>query len=1356
MCLLAFQDPPKEKKQAKVKPMSASEERMVDTAMARARELTSHLIGGSTQSPPVSPSQLEKSSFFEEDAGIISRLKNSIKRSGSPKSDHKRTFSEELGHKGNLDDEVTPEAQQAYNMLVVKGSFKDKSSSSSQQHPVARDLSHKDISNLRRSTSRSSSRSPQDFEPSEWSEPDLIRDSRNSSSPAKFSSAVPVLPPPSPTVICSLSPPVMSARPLVSPPQPPSKPVGVSQPKLASSPTPIPVPAPRPVKADSTKKSELPVPRPRPEIQRVEPTIRHTAPVSPDIPPKSEKRIESHFLVPASKEREELKKTIEIIRVDDSGNIQDDASEKASASFDRSSTRSSQRSSLDHSDNVSETADTEHADWEHSGCSSDSSRPSKDTDFRTSLSVDRKDSFSKKQTSSLFEEDLSSPSPQEIMSRLRERRLNRHMDHQRALSGEGDAASTVTASRPRTSVREPQGIPGRSTGLDAEDGAGGEGSSDEVDTNPLRMLRGGAIPIRTTGRGSAGTGIHGNRGALALRVPRLNFCRDLSRSASGEQKTETKMAVSSSFDHSVAEGRESTDGKRAATVEQTSASECGPEDCVSVTERANELGKPSNSLTQVQEDSTTVAKDDQAATDSKDNPPSDLSVFQMPDLQSSLLAHYVNSDRLSRETSARADGSLEISGNAQRSEGDNLTPPRLPPRRSQSLNENSEKDDTHLSLPPSSLRRSCSVNESKETEAPELPPREPHSARTPLNARPRERKFPLQINLTPQHQKQSSTSPQLGNLTTSAPKQIAHVKAHVNISPISNTSLTPSQHLPSEVTSSWQVPSSHAPHQSSIIHSPKSPIYNLSNRRPPVQHSCLMSRSLDSSCTNRYLHHHSSSVDLPPAYDLSVKQSVTSDVADSEPTHMLLDPHTPHLPFPLSVNLPSSADMTFDEPTHVSLSSLSDNKHSWSSTFTSPSPLSLSFHHRHHVSSSTSENCSSPGRLRTFDRSLSHDTRVPHVRIHNLYPDFSDNQSPPADLPPAPPTPSYREKLGLEQPRPKVSRSLSHNPNSHHSGSHSLTAESSFSIPVGYRGRSASTNSPSSRGHLTSPSYSSTQNVFQFPHNSQDIDDDDDAFFGEAPSYPHPYSQSPFRPVAIPHPNDLLRSSSVYSTVTALRPPNDISPYQISSPVSVNHSPRTSSSLPSSQLDTVLSPHTRRNVGSQSPSSHKKAQNHPSQPLAPHVHLTHTSEPVSLLSPHSTTLSPHSATLAPKPGSRVLQENCVANAASSFGSRTSAKASLSNQSLMPAKSDTSQQSIASHIFQFPSSGTTNNSFSMPPSSYTAAAAQLGAHKKRTGSPDVSPTLDYPSSSEVSPLMFASYSAASSVSYEDLRQFALDR
>ncbi|KAK0063773.1 serine/arginine repetitive matrix protein 2 [Biomphalaria pfeifferi] len=1144
---------PKEKKQAKVKPMSASDERMVDNAIERARELTSYKMSDAP-SPPVSPG--EKNTFFEEEAhGLISRLKNSIKRS-SPKSEHTRTFSDDLGNKNSVDD-ITPEAQQAYNMLVVKGSFKE---TSTDLHIVLHD------SNKESSPSQTSKSSQEDS--SSWHDID-----KYNSSPPKHS--IP------PLAANTTQPIPLSNKPVISAPQLQSKPVCVTQPKshLSSA----PVPAPRPVKSESVKKSEIPVPKPRPEIQRVEPTVRQSVPASPDIPSKSERRIESHIPVSTSrdskeKEREELKKTIEIVRMEDSSSLKEELSDKAS--FDRSSQRSSQRSSLEPPDNISENAESDQrADWDHSECSSDSSRLGRDSEPRTfpnSTSVERKDSFNKKQGSTLlFEEDLSEPSPQEIMLKLRERRLNRHMDHQKALTGEGEVSTVATTSRPRPSAREPQGIPGRSPSVDNEECATGEGGAEEVDTNPLRMLRGGAIPIRTAGRGTAGTSISGIPGSLTLRVPRLNFDSHLSRAEFVDQHHNANNNLQD-YDHISQDNMVTNNGDSAAVEVTDRKLAIVDSQSFSILE-PNNLLQTNTSVTELENHSLTVLLNSKSS--------------------------YPVVENLSLKTA-------EIESSTP--------PPRPPPRHCQSVSDNHS-----CKLPlPGQLFDNSTISQST-NELPLLPPRHPQPGSTPLNSRPRERKYPL---ISPSSLQQ--------NLDFQPPE------------------------LPPSRKSTSSIP--HSP----VKHLPSVSAHNRQTSKPlpplPLFSSCITSKSISKPAVKHSLSaplgqpelrkglsvHFGNSVDtcnsfydlgLPPAYDFSDSCPDDSDcTADSEPTHMFLDPH----------HSPPVYGSFLEEPTHVPLSSLSFNKHSWTNAFMRPSPLT--------------SRATFPTRV--FERSLSsgHD-----VNSFTLL----DNQSPPADLPPAPPTPSYREKLGLDFKRPKVSRSISHNP-SHSTIQSSHLVGHCTSFPK-YRVRSASDTSP-----LLTHSSSSSQNAFcSFLNN--EVDDDDDAFFAEAPCYPHPYSQTPFHPII------------TNSTVTPL-----ISPY---------HTSTTGTLKLVTESELLLSSRT----------SHKVS--------------------------HSVRSKPN------------LHSNKHVAANSGFPMNLSDDISSKEVPTAPQKQHKSTKAAAAVFFKFPcvSASTSSNEATSPPTTAAHLPSNLDC------SQPISPN-DYSSSSDVSPLMFTSYSNASSASYEDLRQFALDR
>ena len=400
----------------------------MEDAINLANEMTATHAQRHSQSlsPPQSPTGSEKISLeypeqvSEPSSSLISKLKNSIRR--SPKTERKRTFSDDRPPKGDVEEEMPPGAQEAYNVLVVRGSEKQNSrddyEAGAERVSVSSDAVFRDVA-----------------------EPNL--------------------------------------------PDPQASSQGFPQTRLSSSkgsglPQPPPRPMPKP-RLDS-KKSELPVPKPRPEIvQRVEPTIRRP----PDSPEDPVKEKESHIPVPASRkenlsetkerEREQLKRTIEIVR------MESPAREEAPAA---------------------------------PGLDTKESTPEPDSDStRRSSTSEGADSSSK--VMSLFEEDFSEPSPREIMSKLaRESRMRRNLDHQRVLSGENQDAQAASITRAR---REPSGIPVKTASATCEEV---EKEEEEVDTNPLRMLRGGAIPIRTS-RGAGNSPAKSS--ASALRYPRFGF-----------------------------------------------------------------------------------------------------------------------------------------------------------------------------------------------------------------------------------------------------------------------------------------------------------------------------------------------------------------------------------------------------------------------------------------------------------------------------------------------------------------------------------------------------------------------------------------------------------------------------------------------------------------------------------------------------------------------------------------------------------------------------------------------------------------------------------------------------------------
>lgn len=379
---------PEPRKQAKVKPMSASDEKMIDDAIAMANELTSR----SHMQEPYSPSPEKTRSDSESDADSPrnSRFRFSLKR--SPKIERKRTFSEEIKNKSEMVEEVPPEAQEAYNMLVVRGSVKDKSNSAYNNFSEEREITpvKRDITPVRR-------------------EINPVRQANTKDVPLAMADDF------------DLDPSEISFNQR-------------------------PVPKPRP----EAKRSDIPVPapKPRPEIiQRVEPVPRPQKP--PPVVPQEydlkvklpEEEYKPNILDISSEhvsecDSDDLKNNVDVLRIDEPD-----------------------------SDNV-------HTD---SGTESVNSAP----EIIRQDEV-RHDSY---KSTGLFEEEFSEPSPREIMNKLaRESRIRRSLDHQRGLLGSDDGG-------PSRSIREPQGIPGKGS-------SSTNSGEEEVDTNPLRMLRGGAIPIR--------------------------------------------------------------------------------------------------------------------------------------------------------------------------------------------------------------------------------------------------------------------------------------------------------------------------------------------------------------------------------------------------------------------------------------------------------------------------------------------------------------------------------------------------------------------------------------------------------------------------------------------------------------------------------------------------------------------------------------------------------------------------------------------------------------------------------------------------------------------------------------------
>ena len=393
--------------------MSASDEKLIDSAITMANEIEFQRLD-SVNSPH------SDSESGSESPRLITKLKASLKR--SPKHERKRTFSDSLNH--DISDDVPPEAQEAYNMLVVHGSVKEGSKN--------RQI---DTSFGSRESQRSSTGS---------GGLNFAYADSSSSSPSKTPDRAS---PPKPLSRAS------SERVSVSPPNLGRINVFETTPDRKIDPKPVPVPKPRP--EVPPKRSEIPVPKPRPEIvQRVEPTPR---PPPPAIPAKDTSKLiqeednsKQAFVNPLVINEDEWTITDEYMK-----------SEKTSST-------------------------------------------SKINKY--GIVLDQDNSPSEESKGKSFEDEFDEPSPREIMSKLaRESRLRRSLDHQRGVVSEEQPA-------PNRNLREPQGIPGKSYGP-----ANGE-EEEEVDTNPLRMLRGGVIPVRG---GRAGSGTIPTK--PTLRHPKLHF-----------------------------------------------------------------------------------------------------------------------------------------------------------------------------------------------------------------------------------------------------------------------------------------------------------------------------------------------------------------------------------------------------------------------------------------------------------------------------------------------------------------------------------------------------------------------------------------------------------------------------------------------------------------------------------------------------------------------------------------------------------------------------------------------------------------------------------------------------------------
>lgn len=478
--------------------MSASDQKRMDNAIALANEFASQKSPTYEMQSPFSDNKKQENSDSEpESPKLISKLKKSLKR--SPKIERKRTFSEEIQNKADMEDSMPPEAQEAYNVLVVRGSLRDEK----KERPVVPQRNYSKESPQQReesSTFRFGLKRQESPQRSELKKESLSDVKREISSPlSDFNNVT------SPQKVeLSRDSPQRSfggSSSFRNVPLADTEEVELFV-DLETKESEVckPVPKPR-VETPPRREAPVPAPKPRPEIQRVEPVPRPQQP-PPRVPLNvdhssdlNESFGSSHSVGSRDSYGKDSKSGSDILRIHEAG---DDLLESNSIK------------SIDTSDSEDlkgkRQSDVLRIDLP------DSSEVKKDSSSNNSSSKDLHIEESKTanistKSSLLFEDDFSEPSPREIMNKLaRESRLRRSQDHQRGIS--------LDSSEPPTNrnLREPQGIPGKSASTS-------NGDEDEVDTNPLRMLRGGAIPTIRGGR--VGQGMTSNETPPKL-PPRTN------------------------------------------------------------------------------------------------------------------------------------------------------------------------------------------------------------------------------------------------------------------------------------------------------------------------------------------------------------------------------------------------------------------------------------------------------------------------------------------------------------------------------------------------------------------------------------------------------------------------------------------------------------------------------------------------------------------------------------------------------------------------------------------------------------------------------------------------------------------
>ena len=103
-----------------------SDEKLIDDAI----ELANKYAQKSYDEERISPARDDVDSYDEEPSRIKSVF--SFKKNKSPKEERKN-YTEEIANVKDINEDLSPEAEEAYNMLVVKGSVKEKSQQQQQQ-----------------------------------------------------------------------------------------------------------------------------------------------------------------------------------------------------------------------------------------------------------------------------------------------------------------------------------------------------------------------------------------------------------------------------------------------------------------------------------------------------------------------------------------------------------------------------------------------------------------------------------------------------------------------------------------------------------------------------------------------------------------------------------------------------------------------------------------------------------------------------------------------------------------------------------------------------------------------------------------------------------------------------------------------------------------------------------------------------------------------------------------------------------------------------------------------------------------------------------------------------------------------